>query len=255
MKEIQELVNWVRSFSQPDPAMSPIKEWLEVEEGESLKRGMRLVARIGVVLALGLVGVSIALLCGLMLSDWHMTRGFPGVLTYGLSVVAGAALAIALGPPIVRKMPAPRLRPYRIGEAIDELSSHQGIHGLRRKIGEHGVLELSEGATLYLRCRSALTSEIWLSLRPEDPWQEARLDMLRAVETTMGQLALFVVKQRSFSEIANLLEQLRSAATEAEKATARRSQNEMGSSRDLRASLARMRELTLAEEEMQRLFE
>jgi hypothetical protein len=137
--------------------------------------------------------------------------------------------------------------------AINHLRNVTGYRGLRRELGEHGVIELNEGANLYLRCRSTLNSEAWASQSPDDPWLEARNGMLRAMESAMERLTVYVVRKRTFAEIAPVLEEMRVATSEAVRITDQRSSQAGSAGRDLRASLARMKELAAAEDELLRI--
>jgi len=139
--------------------------------------------------------------------------------------------------------------------AIGHLRNVHGYRGLRGELGEHGVMELNEGAQLYLRCRSILTSAPWTSESPADPWAEARNDLLRAMDSAMERLTLYVVKKRPFSDIGPVLDEMRTASNEIQRITAQRSSVSGGAGRDLRASLARMKELAAAEDELLRVRE
>ena len=251
---VQSHVAWVKSLSGPEVECDALVEWLEMEDKAALRRGGLIVARITV----GLVGF----LAGFMLT---------GVITINLGLrllpsppaFAGFAAGGALGSVLlVRLCFGPnRKSAFRSNRDVDAMGSiaHlrnvHGYRGLRKELGEHGVMELNEGAQLFLRCRSILTSAPWTPESPDDPWAEARNDLLRAMESAMDRLTLYVVKKRSFADIGPVLDEMRTASNEIQRITAQRSSVSGGAGRDLRASLARMKELAAAEDELLRVRE
>ena len=255
MRDRGTLIDRIGSLLRPDPSLAPVKEWLEIEQAERHRRAFRLLAQIGVCLLVGVLGA--VLVTGLMfvLAPRALQWEAELTLTVLLSLGSAGALVGFVGLPLARRMPAHEMLPYGVREAMDEIEAHAYGRRLRSKLGEDGYLVLSEGAALYLRCRSALTSDAWSGSNPSDPWEAARRDLLRATEATMGRLAQFVVKRRTFAETTDLLEQLRHAANEAERATLARSTGLTASGRDIRASLARFQELSAAEDELLRIRE
>jgi|SRR5579862_6240624 len=249
------LLELIGRIGRPDPALAPVKEWLEIEHAEGHRRAFRVMAQIGICLLVAVL--SAAIVTGLVnaLAPRAMDAVVEAWLAAILSVGSAGAMVGFVGLPLMRRIPAKASHPGNVMAAIDDLELHAYGSRLRRKLGEGGFLALSEGATLFLRCRSALTTETWSVSSPSDPWDSARRDLLRATESTMGRLALFVVKRRTFAETADLLEQLRLAANEAERATLARVNTGVGSGSDIRASVARLRELTVAEDELLRIRE
>ncbi|HLK16317.1 MAG TPA: hypothetical protein VKT78_16035 [Fimbriimonadaceae bacterium] len=235
-------------FGKPDPATAPIREWIEIE-GRDRRRGvLRWLARAAYGIGIGAV---VTVLTALLLVGLYWP-GPPAMYLFGIPFTLGAAAGIFIGIPLARRVPSPDLLPSPVRDALDQVELHLGWFGLKRQIGESAIQALSDGASQYLRCREALTGGAW-SNADAGPWAEAREDVLKEVRCAMARLASALMNHRSFDEVTGLLDELRLAATESERAARARSENATGAGRGLQASLSRLRELTAAEEELLRL--
>jgi len=263
MKDVQDIIEWVHShvawvssLKGQEIQCEALVEWLELEQRASLRRGGVIVARIGVGAIGFLTGASLAALAVASIAVPHGgAQVAEAVIALAVVGSAGAALALRL---FLGRTPKPLVGRHRDRDALGAIAYLQnvnGYRGLRKELGEHGVMELNEGAQMYLRCRSILTAAPWLSESPEDPWAEARDDLLRAMESAMDRMTLFVVKKRPFSEISPVLDEMRTAANEIARITEQRATVGSGAGRDLRTSLARMKELAAAEDELLRVRE
>lgn len=254
-RELEGLFDWLNSFNRPEKGCDALIEWLELEQRTAFARGGLVIAQIGAGLAGFVVGNLAA--AAALTAVWNVfhLRYTAASFAVDLSVMLLAGIVTGLfGYMLVRR----RLRPVsshaRNPEAlrlIAHLRNFTGYRGLRRELGEDGVLELDEGAQLYLRCRTILSQPVWSDIDSTSPWHEVRGDLLRAMDGAMDRLTVLVVKKRSFAEIAPALEEMRAAANEVQRITEKRSLSPHGG-RDLRATLSRMRELAEAEDELLR---
>ena len=257
MKELQNIIAWVNSFNGPEVECESLVEWLEMEDRAALRRGSLVFGRIMVGLA-GFAGTSfLAGLASVALFRLPITLGAVA-LDFALVLVGGVLGSVGL----VRVCFGPRMKALARSDrdadamrAIAQLRNVHGYRGLRAELGEQGVMELNEGAQLFLRCRSTLNTPAWMSDSPENPWTEARNELLRGMEAAMERLTLYVVKKRPFSDIGPVLDEMRAASNEIQRITEQRSSVSGGAGRDLRASLARMKELAAAEDELLRVRE
>ena len=256
MKELQNLIAWANSLNGPEVECESLVEWLELEQRAALKRGGLVVARIGIGAA-GFVAALMVCIVGLIVLHFPFTS-LGWATTMVATIVISLLAAISLVKIAFRGKARGMARSQRAAEtasAIAHLRNINGYRGLRRELGEHGVMELNEGAQLYLRCRSILTSSAWTSESADNPWAEARDDLLHGMEGAMERLALYVARKRPFSDIGPVLDEMRTATMEIQRITEKRSTSQGGAGRDLRASLARMKELAAAEEELLRARE
>lgn len=242
------IVGRILALGRPDPIRAPITEWLELEKHDFRRRAWAKAAQVATCLGVGLAG---AIAAGFVLFGVIDAMAYAGGLDAFLTVTAGSAAAIFVGYPLSRRIAIVTKHPKDVEVAIRDLAAHNWFR-FRYKFGESGSLTLSEGASLYLRCRLALNAPVWLAANPDDAWECARQDLLRAAGATMGRLALVIAKHRSFTDSTDILEQLRIAATEAERATLARSSALTGPGRDIRSSVARLQELVEAEAELLR---
>ncbi|MHB8637720.1 MAG: hypothetical protein ACYC96_14730 [Fimbriimonadaceae bacterium] len=256
MKELQNIIAWVSSLSGAEVECEALVEWLELEERAAMRRGGVIVARMltGLVGFLGaafLGGSALTLLVGGNPARWGAWEWI--VLLIAAPIGSALLVRVCFGP----KASSP-LRTERNPDAMRTIAHLRAVHGsrgLRKELGEHGLMELNEGAQLFLRCRSTLTAEPWVSESANDPWVTAGNDLLRAMESALERLTLYVVKKRPFVDIAPVLDEMRTASNEIQRITAQRWVVSGGAGRDLRASLARMKELAAAEDELLRVRE
>lgn len=245
---VRRIVEMVR----PDPLLAPIMEWLEIEQGEARRRAVARTLHVAVRVLLFVLGCLLTACLLLAVAPRMFGSTESVVILAALCGAAGYSLASVGGDSIARRVAVRNPHDRSVRAAINEIERHAFWRRLRWKLGDGGASALSDGATLYLRCRTALMGEAWSAESGNDAWTEARNDLLRAVEHAMGRLALLVVKRRTFEEVTDLLEQLRQAANEAERATTARALGGLSSSRDIRGAVARLRELTEAESEIER---
>jgi hypothetical protein len=251
MDDLKSIFDLIQSIGGPQTECEALKEWLAVEKRLHETKIQRIIA-----VAFG--GFAAGILA--LIAEWELLTALPwmdasrssagvlvilGVMT--VSVGAVTATSIKVGKRWVGQR---RYRDPEIRRAMFEVGRFSSMRRLRRAVGDNGIAELNEGATQLLRCKSSLAAEAWLTLSPGDPWNEARDEMLRSMDTAMGRLLVLVMNRRSFTEISTVLEQMRAAANEAVRVTEVRSHSSGSTGRDLRASIARMRELTVAEDEL-----
>ena len=201
MKEFQDIAAWFGSFKTTEAPYPALSEWLELESRRAKRRERAMVGKVFAwILGLIVLYTGVVLVLEGMYR-WETQRAFFLQMLLG-SAIAAAPLAVAAS--VMRrtfeKRAAASIDP-EVARAVSTLRSMRTPRRLARKLGKNGAVELNEGAVLYFRCRMALWSDAWNSQAPTEPWGEARLAMLSAMEAAMGRLALCIVKQRSFTEI------------------------------------------------------
>lgn len=249
MKDYQDVATWFGSLKGPEAPYPALTEWLEFEKRRSARRQwLRVAAFFGCIAGLVVILIGCVIIVN---GAFQVGRD----LAYILLLPAGLAVAAAplfLGAFLLRRS-VERRRALAIdpevARAVVALRTMRTHRRLRRKLGHEGALELNEGAVLYFRCRMALLSDAWNSQTPTEPWGEARTAMLAAMEAAMGRLALCVSKQRAFTEIGPILEEMRAATNEAVRVTELRAHTAGSAGQGLRASTQRMRELAKTEED------
>jgi hypothetical protein len=146
-------------------------------------------------------------------------------------------------------------QPTETRSAYNTLLQYSSYRQMCRKLGEESVLVLNEGARRLLQCRELLANPVWTSKALAPSRKRAAEDAAAAAEAAMFRVVRLVVAQGDLQEAHLVVTQLQDLAESLGRLTLR--QEDLAAhagdgQASIRAALITLRELEVAEAEVQR---
>ena len=249
MSERRDIWSWTKS----EPELRSLYEYIDLRSAGTCTKQSWLI------LGVSVASFTIAFATSITYLKTHHLKihDAPGWF-FGPLGIASAITALLAFWYFAREKPEQREHRKRVWKAqsyTSKLSMARWSGNVKEKLGEKEALALNAAAYDFLRCRSALQSDVWKGVSKENLWGSARDKAELVIDSAMIQLITIIGQGASSDqpEVIRLVEDLHRTAEEILTTTEKLSVTKgisINVSQDLRQVLGEMRSLGEAHDEL-----